>query len=45
LLFLVGAQDIAHAERAYKGSLGRQCPGLSYGRFSADPIWPVLGDP
>jgi hypothetical protein len=45
LLFLVVAHDIAHAEGAYKRSFGRQCPGLSYGRFSADPIWPDLGDP
>src|SRR5215469_16477434 len=31
------AKDIAHAERAYKGSLGRQCPGLYYGRIWVTP--------
>jgi len=29
LLFLFFAQDVAHAERAYKGSRRRQCPELS----------------
>jgi hypothetical protein len=45
LLFFLFAQDIAHAERAYKGSSRSQCPGPYYGRFSADPTWPDLGDP
>jgi|SRR5580704_4273865 hypothetical protein len=39
------AQDIAHAEGAYKGSSRNQCLGPYYGRFSADPTWPDLGDP
>ena len=35
LLFLLFAQDIAHAEGAYKGSGRSQCPGLSR--------WPGFG--
>jgi hypothetical protein len=44
LLLFVVAQDIAHADGAYKGSPGSQCPGLCYGRFSGDLTWPDLGD-
>jgi predicted nucleic acid-binding protein len=36
LLFLLFAQDIAHADRGYKPSRHSQCPGLYR--------WPVLGD-
>jgi hypothetical protein len=28
-----------------KAPLGVNVLGLFYGRFSADPTWPVLGDP
>jgi hypothetical protein len=44
LLFLFFAQDVAHAEGAYKGSPRSQRPGLCYGRFSGDLTWPDLGD-
>lgn len=29
----------------FRGSCRSQCPGLSYGRFSADLKWPVLVTP
>ena len=45
LLLLFLAQDIAHAEGVNKRSRRSQSPGLYYGRFSADPVWPDLGDP
>jgi hypothetical protein len=28
-----------------RAPLGVNVPGLTYGRFSADPTWPDLGDP
>jgi hypothetical protein len=34
LLFFLFAQDIAHAERAYKGSSRSQCPGLHMAGFA-----------
>jgi len=43
--FFSSLKNIAHAEGAYKGSSRSQCPGPYYGRFSADPTWPDLGDP
>jgi site-specific recombinase XerD len=43
LLFLFFAQDVAHAEGAYKGSSSTS-RAFANGRFSADLIWPDLGD-
>jgi hypothetical protein len=38
LLFLFFAQDIAHAEGAYRGSDRSQCPGLSLAGFQVSLI-------
>jgi hypothetical protein len=41
----VAESTIRRHVRERKGSSRSQCPEPSYGRFSADPTWPDLGDP
>src|SRR6266853_3940826 len=45
LLFLLFAQDIAHVTGAICPLVSVNVPDFIVGRFSADPHWPVLGDP
>jgi len=41
-LFLLFAQDIAHADGGYTAPRRVNVPGFIVGRFSGDPHWPVL---
>jgi hypothetical protein len=44
LVSFLSSQNVAHIDRAYTPSVNVLSQFL-IGRFSGDPVWPVLGDP